>query len=163
MGFPPGVFAINLSDALKQSATVNESMSSLFDGKATSSNLYNKTLRIVKQNETFATQQAISAVVKYFADQSCPVSTDDILRVFYASNLSFKSFFDHLILSETASPQVLPTNESITASYTHLFACKGIKNPTVDDYTTLHNEISSLYYQSLQSVFFTSTLSQDNF
>ena len=86
-GVTPGVFAIDFSSALKQSAQDTTTASSLFAGKAQVANLYTQALKIAKQNETSATDAAINSVVAYFTALPCNVSAKDILHILYVSNL----------------------------------------------------------------------------
>jgi hypothetical protein len=162
LGLASGVFAVDFNDALAQSATTTQSLDATFNGKLSVGNLYNKNLRLVKQNESSSTQQALYAVLKYYTDQSCAVSSADVLYVLYSSDLSFKSFFDHTILTNISS-KTFPSDDTIAASYNRFFTCAGIKNPSASDYSSLEYNISTLYYQSIQSSFFSATVAQDNY
>lgn len=161
-GFTSSVFAIDFSNALKQSAQDTQTASSLFDGKATIGDLYNQALKVVKQNESSATDQSINRVVTYFTKQSCTVSAQDIIHILYVSNLWFKTFFDQQVLSSITSTWSLPTPASINASYFRFFACEKIQQPTADDFVRVQKNLITLYYQSVNGVFYSSTLAQDN-
>ena len=65
-------------------------------------------------------------------------------------------------MSSITSPWSLPTPASINESYFHFFACDGIKTPSTDDFTRVQNNLMALYYQSVNGVFYSSTLAQDN-
>jgi len=161
-GFTSHVFAINFADTLKQSAQDTSTAASLFNGKAQVSNLYSQALHIVKQNETASTNQAINSVVNYFARQSCKVSANDVLNVFYASNGRFRSFLNNLLSSVFTSS---PTAGDINDSYYRFFACdKTInqKKPTTQDFADVQNKVTSIYSQALNGAFYSSTLAQDN-
>ena len=86
-GFTSHVFAVDFSNALKQSAQDTQTATSLFDGKAQIGDLYNQALKIVKQNENSATDQSINKVVAYFTAKSCNVTALDVIHILYVSNL----------------------------------------------------------------------------
>lgn len=161
-GLTPGVFAIDFSSALKQSAQDTTTAASLFAGKTQVGNLYNQALKIVKQNETASTDSAINGVVAYYTKQSCNVTAQDVLHILYVSDESFSLFFDQQVLSSLSSPWSLPTPASINASYFKFFACAHIKTPSATDFVTVQNNLMSLYYQSVNGVFYSSTLAQEN-
>jgi len=161
-GLTPGVFAIDFSSALKQSAQDTTTAASLFAGKSLVGNLYNQALKIVKQNETASTDSAINSVVAYYTNQSCKITAQDVLHILYVSSDSFKSFFDQQVLSNLSSAWSMPTPASIDASYFKFFTCAHIKTPSADDFVTVQNNLMSLYYQSVNGVFYSSTLAQEN-
>lgn len=159
VGLTPSVFAIDASSALKQSAISNESAGSLFDGQSVVKNLYSRSLRIVRQNESASTQQAIDSVVAYYLGQSCKIFPVDVINILSTSRTEFKSFFENLVAISFSINEIL-----INGSYRRFFACHGWKsaNPEAAKFTIVQNEVAALYYQSLQSIFLSSTLAQDN-
>ena len=161
-GLTPHVFAVDFSNALKQSAQDTTTAASLFAGKSLVGNLYNQALKVVKQNETSSIDSAINSVVAYYTQQSCPITPQDVLHILYVSSESFKSFFDQQVLSSLSSAWSMPTPASIDASYFKFFACAHIKKPSSADYVTVQNNLMSLYYQSVNGVFYSSTLAQEN-
>ena len=161
-GFTSQAFGIDFSNTLKQSAQDTQTATSLFDGKAEIGDLYNQALKIVKQNESSATDQSVNSVVAYFTAKSCNVSALDVIHILYVSNLWFKAFFDQQVLSSLTSPRSLPTPASINASYFRFFACDKITRPTAGDFTRVQDNLIALYYQSVNGVFYSSTLAQDN-
>lgn len=162
LGFTSYGFAIDFSNALKQSAQDTETAASLFAGKAQVGDLYNQALKIVKQNETSATDVSINNVVAYFTQKSCTITAQDVIHILYISNLWFKTFFDHMVLSSLTTAWSLPTAASINASYAHFFTCYNITRPKADDYTAIQKNLIELYYQSVHGNFYASTLAQDN-
>lgn len=157
-GFASQVFAIDFSDALTQSAQDTSTAATLFAGKAQVSNLYSQAIRIVKQNEISATDQAIRAVVTYFFTHACKkIDTNDVIRVLYNSDFSFAIFFQHLVLTDVS--RRVPTVKEVNASYARFLACD---NHVVKDRTNVEKNVQSLYYQALNSNFYSSTLAQDN-
>jgi hypothetical protein len=161
-GFTPGVFAIDFSNTLKQSAQDTTTAASLFAGKVQVGNLYSQALKIVKQNETAATDAAVNSVLAYYAALPCTITAQDVLHILYISNLWFRTFFDQQVLSSLSSSWSLPTPAAINASYAKFFACEKRTQPVADDFVRVQKNLITLYYQSLNSNFYSSTLAQDN-
>ena len=161
-GLTSHVFAVDVANTLKQSAQDTSTAASLFVGKTQVSDLYSKALHIVKQNEISSTNEAVNSVVAYFARQSCKVTANDVLNVFYSSDGRFWSFLKNLFSSIGTSS---PTPTAINDSYYRFFACDNKmvgKKPSTEDFAHVQNIVSSIYYQSLTSVFYSSTLAQNN-
>lgn len=163
VGVCPKVFAVDVSKTLEQAAKEPNTFSSVFDGKAQVSNLYQKALHIAKQNEIAATQQSLSAIAAYYGRLLCNVTTKDVLHVLYNSNKGFRTFFKHTVIDALGDGTSTPSFDEISASYKRFLSCGKTVYLTIDDYTILEKDITKLYYQYLTNGFMLSTMDQSTF
>jgi hypothetical protein len=165
MVFGPRVFAVDVSKILEQAAKEPNTLSSVFDGKAQVSNLYEKALHLAKQNEIVTTQQSLKDIVAYYGrlNPPCKITTKDVLHVLYNSNQGFRVFFRHTVIDALGDGTSKPSSEEISASYKRFLACGGTAYKTTDDYAILEADITNLYYQYLNNSFLLSTMDQSSF
>ena len=152
------VFAIDFSQALDHIQETVLSIGTIFEWKSQVSNLYQKALKLSKDNEIVSTTTSLDQLKDYYNDCN-RVKKSDFINILYDSNISFGTTFG-AILPEWTTP---PTADEINKSYKKFFACKNITNPSAADRTSVNNEVQNVYYEWYANAYSLSTINQNNF
>lgn len=158
IGTCSAVFAVDFSQALSQSNEQVAWIDSIFQWKATVSNLYSKALKIAKDKEVSSTTVSFGQLKNYFS--TCiAVKDSDFTNILYYIKPAFRNTFLQILPSGTK----FPTTAQIDASYNKFFTCRKILTPTANDVASLNNEILTLYDDIYDNAYTISTLNKFNF
>ena len=113
------VFAIDFAQMFThvQDGTLN--IKDIFAWSTTVSNLYSKSLKLVKDQEVISTATAFDEMMAYY--DTCPrIAHEDFLHILYKTNTSFTTTF-LTIFVESNKKVVEPSSEAIDKSYKKFF------------------------------------------
>lgn len=157
------VFGIDFSQALSQANDRSLSISSIFEGESSVSNLYTKALKLVKDREVTSTTSSLDNLIDYYSD--CPAATQsDFINILYNYNTSFKNTFTQILPKGVK----YPTSDEITASYAKFLRCKnGINyNPdtaSIDQIQEINTKINNIYYDHYKNFYQLTSIDNINF
>jgi len=165
IGIYSQVFGIDFSQALSQAEERSLSLSSIFEGKSSVSNLYAKALKLVKDREVDSTVQSLDGMISLYAD--CPdVSESDFIHILYNSNLSFRTVFLQIFPKGIS----YPSKNDIEKSYQKLLVCRKTTQvatskatASYDQIEQINNEITDAYLSLYANSYMLSTIDQTNF
>jgi len=155
-------FGVSFFDWISQADKWEMDIWNIFKWKTNISDLYSKSLQLVKWNEIKITKKSLNKIINQIKARNglnCQIDENDLINILYYNSAGFR-----ITMQQALNQDLSPGDKKLEQSYQKFFVCKNITStPVLQDYQNVQNEILSIYNTFIENNFNMQTLNQDNY